>query len=284
MTKPPDAEPVRGWRGFVLAPLRRANEESLAYLESPAGRGVDRKVIAVLLTTALAVTLHYYQGDAYQLAWIPWLLERIGLPGAAGSAANYLAAVQASDIDRWTFWALAGFVCYGVLPALVVRFVFRERLADYGLKLRGAFTDGWVYLVMVVVMGPLVWAMSFNPHFQQTYPFYKHPVGAPLWPDFWRWELAYGIQFLGVEFLFRGFLVHGLRRRFGAYAIVVMTVPYCMIHFGKPLPETLAAIVAGLALGFMSLRTRSVILGVAIHMSVAMSMDFASMWQKGWFG
>ena len=33
----------------------------------------------------------------------------------------WFVAVQASDIDRWTFWALTGFVSYGVLPALVVR-------------------------------------------------------------------------------------------------------------------------------------------------------------------
>lgn len=289
MNKRPDDEPassplVRWWRSFVLAPLRRANEESRVYLESPAGRGVDRKVIAVLLLTALFVTLHHYQGEVQQLTWIPWLLARIGLTGPAAAVGDWIAAARASLIDWWTFWALAGFVYYGVLPPLVVKFVFRERLADYGLKLRGAFTDGWVYLVMLAVMAPLVWAMSFNPHFQATYPFYTHPKGTPLWPNFWRWELAYGMQFVGVEFLFRGFMIHGLRRRFGAYSIVIMTVPYCMIHFAKPLPETLASILAGLVLGFMSLRMCSVVLGVAIHMSVAMSMDFASMWQKGWFG
>jgi hypothetical protein len=37
-----------------------------------------------------------------------------------------------------------------------------------------------------------------------------------------------------------------------------------MIHFGKPLPKTLPSIVVGLALGFMSLRARSIVLGVAI--------------------
>jgi membrane protease YdiL (CAAX protease family) len=289
MNKAPDDEPqhtplVQWWRGFIVAPLRRANDDTRVYLESPAGRGVDRKTIAVLLIAALALTLHWYQCRVDQMVWVPWLLAHFGQAGAAASVQNWLDGVQASEIDRWTFWALAGFVSYGIVPALVLRFVFRERLADYGLKLRGAFADSWVYLLMLVFMAPLVWAMSFNPHFQKTYPFYEHPAGAPLWPDFWRWEAAYGLQFLGVEFFFRGYLLHGLRRRFGAYAIVVMTVPYCMIHFGKPLPETLASIPAGLALGFMSLRTRSIVLGVAIHITVAMSMDFASMWQKGWFG
>ena len=35
------------------------------------------------------------------------------------------------------------------MPALLVLLAFRERLADYGAKLGGAFTDGWVYLVML---------------------------------------------------------------------------------------------------------------------------------------
>jgi membrane protease YdiL (CAAX protease family) len=287
MTKPPDeasaSSPVaRWWRGFIVAPLRQANAEARAFLASPAGRGVDRKTVAVLLTAALVLTLHYYQGRPDDLQWVADLLGFVGLARAADGVRRWIAAIHERAIDRWTYWALAGFVSYGVVPALAVRLLFRERLTDYGLKLGGAFADGWVYLVMLAVVGPLVWAASFSPGFQELYPFYQHPAHTPLWPDFWRWELVYGLQFLGVEFFFRGFLIHGLRRRFGAYAIVVMVVPYCMVHFGKPLPETLASIIAGLALGFMSLRTRSIVLGFAIHVTVALSMDFVSMWQKGW--
>ena len=40
-------------------------------------------------------------------------------------------------------------------------------------------------------------------------------------------------------------------------SIVVMTVPYTMIHFGKPMPEAIGAIFAGLILGYMALRSRS---------------------------
>ena len=181
MTKPPPDEPalspwLQRWRSFVVAPLRRANDESRVYLESPAGRGLDRKTVAVLLIACLALTLHYYQCRVDQVEWLPWLLDGSGLTGAAASVRGWMEAVQASEIDRWTFWALAGFVSYGVLPALVIRLIFRERLADYGLKLRGAFADGWVYLVMLGVVGPLVWAVSHNAHFQETYPFYRHPA------------------------------------------------------------------------------------------------------------
>ena len=76
-------------------------------------------------------------------------------------------------------------------------------------------------------------------------------------------------------------MLHGNKKRFGFYSILVMTIPYCMIHFGKPLPETLAAIIAGVVLGVLSLKSNSIWLGVAIHFSVAITMDFCSLWQSG---
>ena len=82
-----------------------------------------------------------------------------------------------------------------------------------------------------------------------------------------------GWQFFGLEFFFRGFILHGLRRALGANAIFVMIVPYCMIHFGKPMPETIGAIGAGLILGTLAMRTRSIWGGVLIHIGVAMTMD-----------
>ena len=72
--------------------------------------------------------------------------------------------------------------------------------------------------------------------------------------------------------------------RVGVYAIFVMMVPYCMLHLTKPLPEALASVVGAVALGFMSLRTRSIWMGTAIHVTVAWSMDAASLWRQGFFG
>ena len=91
------------------------------------------------------------------------------------------------------------------------------------------------------------------------------------------WELLYAAQFLSLEFFFRGFLLHGLRRALGANAIFVMLVPYCMIHYGKPMPETIGAIGAGLILGTLAMRTRSIWGGVMIHVGVAVSMDMLAL-------
>ena len=40
--------------------------------------------------------------------------------------------------------------------------------------------------------------------------------------------------------------------------------------------------IAGIVLGTLALRTRSIWLGVFIHVSVALSMDVAAIWQKHW--
>jgi membrane protease YdiL (CAAX protease family) len=129
---------------------------------------------------------------------------------------------------------------------------------------------------MILVMTPLVLWASQGERFRETYPFYRLATGEPLWPRFVAWEVLYALQFVALEFFFRGYVLHGVRHRFGAYSIFVMMVPYCMIHFAKPLPETCGAIIAGIVLGFMSLATRSIWMGALLHIAVALTMDFAA--------
>jgi membrane protease YdiL (CAAX protease family) len=273
----------RFWEQFIKEPLHRVEADTQRYLASPAGRGVDRKVLLVLVTTAVALTVQNY----FVTAGVERLVALLAGLGLEGPASRLLAAVEdpvEGEIHRLTYWVAGNAVVYVLIPVTVLRVCFRERIRDYGVKLSGAFTDWWVYLFMLVVMVPLVLLASRGAHFQSTYPFYRLRPDEPLWPNFWRWELEYALQFFCLEFFFRGFLVHGTKHRFGSYAILVMTVPYCMIHYTKPMPEAFASIVAGIVLGFMSLKTRSIWLGTTIHVTVALSMDFTSLWRQGYFG
>ncbi|MCA9600892.1 MAG: CPBP family intramembrane metalloprotease, partial [Myxococcales bacterium] len=80
-------------------------------------------------------------------------------------------------------------------------------------------------------------------------------------------------------FFFRGFWLTACKRAMGSHAIFAMVVPYCMIHYGKPGLEALAAIIAGIVLGTLSMKTRSIWSGFLIHVSVAISMDVAALLQ-----
>jgi membrane protease YdiL (CAAX protease family) len=265
---------------FIAAGLQETEREQRDFLDSAAARRPDIKVIVVLVSTAVLLTFQNYvirSGDS------GWTLEaaQAWLPG--GWADPFVAWATAAENRRLfdlTYWALGQQIVYVVVPVAIIRLLFREPLANYGVKLRGMWRFLPLYCAMALVMLPLVYLASRGEQFQKTYPFYKLAPDEPLWPRFFAWEALYILQFMALEFFFRGYVLHGVRRRFGSYAIFVMMIPYCMIHFGKPMPETCGAIVAGIVLGFMSLATRSIWLGALLHIAVALAMDFAAIGKR----
>ena len=121
-----------------------------------------------------------------------------------------------------------------------------------------------------MVIGTLI--SSFASHFTDYYPMYGSAGRS--WFDYIAWEFViYLPQFIWVEFFFRGFLLRALQPAIGAGAILVMVVPYTMIHFPKPMFESLVALSFGLIAGALALRSRSIWGGVIIHVFIAFSMD-----------
>ncbi len=185
------------------------------------------------------------------------------------------------ELTALVWWGAMSLLWYVVPALLVIRFLLRRPLTEFGLAPGGAMTHWRVYLAFLALMIPLVLAVSYTDHFQAIYPFYRPALVHGVTPLVLAWWVVYGVQFLSLEFFFRGFMVHGLRPHLGFASIGVMMVPYTMIHFAKPPLEATAAILAGLALGALSLRTRSIWLGAWLHISVAAAMDLASLWQAG---
>lgn len=177
----------------------------------------------------------------------------------------------------YAYWAMASFTVRILVPLGCIVFWLKEHPREYGFRLwkRG---HGPIYLGMYLFMLPLLIGVSFLPSFQKKYPFYANATDS-IW-HFLSYELFYGIQFAGVEAFFRGFMVFALFKRFGYNAVLIMTIPYCMIHFNKPVPETLGSIIAGLALGFMAIHSRSWIPGALLHWSIGFTMDIVCIWHK----
>jgi membrane protease YdiL (CAAX protease family) len=243
-------------------------------------KAFDFKAVVICVLTAFSLSMIYYLG---RYEFLRNLLSGLGAASLLEKTDRFIYGISSTNLGELAYWVAMLVFFYFVLPVITVKFIFKEKLADYGVKWRGAFKDYYLYIIMLVVMIPLVLYFSTTTIFQSKYPFITLEQGHPLFPDFWKWEVLYVAQFFALEFFFRGFLLHGLKKRFGFYSVFVMTIPYCMIHFGKPLQETLAAIVAGVVLGCLSLKSNSIFLGCLIHVSVGFGMDFASLWQKGFF-
>ena len=58
-----------------------------------------------------------------------------------------------------------------------------------------------------------------------------------------------------------------------------MCLPYLMLHFPKLWPESMGAILFGFFLGILAVRSRSIWGGVAVHVSIALTMDIAALLQ-----
>jgi membrane protease YdiL (CAAX protease family) len=130
-------------------------------------------------------------------------------------------------------------------------------------------------------MLPLIFLASLTSGFVNKYPFFRIFNDDPYFGySLLIWEIIYIYQFFCTEFFFRGFLIQTLKPALGMYSIFVMTVPYCMIHFGKPASESFAAIAAGVFLGWLSYTNNSIWLGLTLHCAVGLTMDLLALYQK----
>ena len=176
------------------------------------------------------------------------------------------------DYELWSYlwWAGSKLVGYGVVPLLALR-IARVPWQEAYLGLGDLRAHLAMYGALYVCVAPVLVLASLSPSFLATYPFYRQTTRSV--GDLVGWELAYASTFVVLEVFFRGVLLGLLRRSLGSYAVFVVVVPYCMIHFGKPVLETLAAIGAGIVLGTLAMRSRSIWGGVLVHIGVAWTMD-----------
>jgi uncharacterized protein len=265
----------RMWRTYVT------DVRAAADARASTTRATDRKMVLVFVTAAVALTCGNFLSDASRPEWLETILRSAGLHGVASRLHDGMLLSTHRDWNQLAFWAVVMITSY-VLPAvLVIRFVLREHVRDYGLRVHGILPHLRTYAVLYALAAPLIVAASFTASFQDRYPFF-HPAPAhSLWPYLYAWWLLYWLQFCALEFFFRGFLLHGLAPRLGWAAIFAMALPYNMLHYGKPMPEALAAIVGGIVLGSLSLKTRSVWWGAALHISIALTMDVCALTHAG---
>lgn len=259
----------------ILDALDAIDTESPSYtLSRPAAL---RRVAAVLACCCVSLLiLHYgrYASNFYGL------LESLGR-WYAQDTGYFLAPLENSgwsELAGYLWWTGCHCVTFVLLPWLVIRYLFKASMMDFGWRWNEVGQHWRGYLLLLSPILVFVVLVSFGEDFVGHYPFYRQAGRS--WVDFLLWEALYFSQFVFLEFFFRGFMLNALRPAVGANAIWIMCVPYLMIHFPKLWLEATGAILFGLFLGILALRSRSIWGGVLVHAGVALSMDIAALLRK----
>lgn len=197
-------------------------------------------------------------------------------------------------IDAWfefglQFWAYKVIInLMGIFTILLPLYLMYKKYDDNENHYYGIYPkrfDVKPYFKMLLLMLPILAAASFFPSFERQYPMYKvteahNLLGVHEWVTVIIYEFAYGLDFISVELLFRGFLVIGMIHILGRHAVLAMAVTYCFLHTGKPLGEAVSSIFGGYLLGVIAYETKSVWGGIIVHVGIAWMMEIIGFVQK----
>jgi len=212
------------------------------------------KPTIILLLAAILPTLHLYFGS---IAFANKTFPGLGSFGAS------------------IYMFLAFFLLMGIIPLLIILFVFKEPLKIYGMTL-GDWRKGLPLALglTIIIAIFLLLPSSQTPDFRNAYPFDK-TAGESIF-SFIRFELLRGLIFYTAwEFFFRGFMLFGLRKYVGDWlAICIQTIPSCLWHIGLPIGEILSSILAGVLFGMIAIRTKSIFWVFLLHYFIGLFLDF----------
>lgn len=241
-----------------------------------AGRWDSRPLVAMVITAIVLTTQEYYGGSTtYRSLVYPLLadLEKM-LPKGVFPLAKY------DQLLTYGWWALTRVFGYVLIPLPLWKLLYpRDSILDMGFRVKGIWRHWWVYTASLFAVSVGMVLVARQPDFGTYYPFYKQASRS--WLDLVAWESMYFAQFLALEIFFRGWMLGAVRKSLGSGAIFAMAVPYCMIHYGKPYLEANGAIVAGIFLGSLAMKTRSIYAGFLVHITVALSMDLLALFNRG---
>jgi membrane protease YdiL (CAAX protease family) len=151
-------------------------------------------------------------------------------------------------------------ILYGLVPLLVIMFVFRDRPSRYGLTPGDWRTGAALAIAGCAVMTPVVVWFATLPDAVAYY--------APSYSTIPDVALTNALDLISAEFLFRGFLMFALLRAMGPIGVLVATLPFVFSHLTKPELELFSTLFGGLVYGWLAWRTGSILWGAAAHIYI----------------
>ncbi|MBQ6157925.1 MAG: CPBP family intramembrane metalloprotease [Thermoguttaceae bacterium] len=240
----------------------------------------ELKTTVILLYAALALTLWKYTPSLPLPSGTPAAVGQIEISSytqAVSRGAGLLAAEKPIPLSLFLTGELkcfAALVLMGLIPMAIVKWGFREKLADYGLRFGNRYTIQSVLIFTPVMLALGYWGTGAN--YALVYPF--NPLASRVPASLFRLHLIiYAFTYyVGWEFMFRGFLLKGLEPKFGLFAaILVQALAATLLHIGHPLGETLGCLGGSIFWGCLALRAKSLLPGWVQHAALGLALDAA---------
>ena len=235
----------------------KVQEESIELLRII--KSLDKKVVTVLISTAILLTISWYYTSR--------LFFHLNFYESLNSNPNVY-------IYEFAYWYLGDFITLFIIPFLIIKLYLKENMTNYGITLGDADAGLKITLLFLLIMIPIIWFVTAEPAFALTYPLLYQARDS--WEIFFVYELGLFFYLFAWEFIWRGFMLFGLKEKFGFYAVIIQMIPFLILHYGKPDIETIGAIIGGIALGILAYRTRSIYYCVITHAGIMFSIDLIS--------
>jgi hypothetical protein len=270
-----------------------------SFIDSFYGKPV--RILLFLIYHGIAyygVILIIYFHDKNNIAFTQrfWVKSFLGLLilSVDRSVFPYVAKILIDGVEPMTyrFYYKTLFNLYGVVTILFALFVLwliydrKEKDGFYGLRFNKVGIRA--YIVLLLIMVPVLYFATCMPDIIDYYPTYKRAGGVRFstFYDISEWwakliyESAYLFDFVNTEIFFRGFLVIGLSKLLGKNVVLPMAATYAVLHFGKPIGETVSSVFGGYILGIIALYSRNIWGGIFIHGGIAFLMEIFAFWRQ----
>lgn len=155
---------------------------------------------------------------------------------------------------------LSSFIYFAVCPVVVILIILRKNPLDFGLRSGSPKIWGFYVLVICLASAVILYASSFIPSLQSYYRMddFKLPT----------YILASCVSLSASEFIYRGFLLFGLKDKFKEGSILLQMIPFVLVHLGKPEVETVSTILTGILFGYVAYRGKSYWPAFIIHLFI----------------
>lgn len=179
-------------------------------------------------------------------------------------------------VSKILFQRLLGGVLFGLIPLLMIVFVFRGSIDNYGFAGNNPVKIFLYWIPLAVLCIVVGYRFSRNEKYLALYP----QIRVSEWSGklVAASALSWILYLFGYEFLLRGFLLFSCLESFGTWpAIIINICLYTLIHLHKGTIEAVGSLFVGFLFCYLAIFLGSFWIAFFIHITMALSNEWITL-------